>query len=311
LIVNPSSEIQIQEVKLKDTDDYPSTIEMIGDLPKIQRNTAEDIKFNVTCAEDKEPHPLTHTLEIECPDGISGFGYNQGKRWETKAVGLDAQYVCIAVWEPEMKTPEPGIGQTTPENGLIGTPTDGEIKIAFDIPTDTKSVEDAITIYPPIDFVSIWSEGNTILTLKPLEALEYNTTHTVVIGIGAMSALGFHLKERYKFSFTTEEKPDTEPPSIISTVPYSGETNVAIGTEIAVIFSEPMDKDAVESAFHIYPSVEGELIWSNNTLTFFLADSLEYGVSYMVIIDAGARDLAGNNLEQSYSWEFTTKEAQE
>jgi len=39
--------------------------------------------------------------------------------------------------------------------------------------------------------------------------------------------------------------------------------------------------------------------------------SLDYGTSYAVTISTEAKDLAGNNLAQAYSWEFAVTEAQD
>lgn len=208
-------------------------------------------------------------------------------------------------------TPTPKVTSTYPANNAATVSVMDGIWIEFDTPMDPKSTEEALSLNPPKTFETSWANGNTLLTLTLREDLEYDTVYTLVLGTEAMSALGGHPEEAYKFFFTTEEEPDTKPPLITSIIPESGETSIAIDAPIAVTFSEPMDKDSVESAFSIYPSVEGKLVWSDNTMTFYPAVDLDYGASYAIIIDAGAKDLAGNSLEQSYSWEFTTKEAPE
>ncbi len=207
--------------------------------------------------------------------------------------------------------PTPKVTSTYPANNAATVSVMDGIWIEFDTPMDPKSTEEALSLFPPKAFETSWANGNTLLTLTLREDLEYDTVYTLVLGTEAMSALGGHPEEAYKFYFTTEEEPDTKPPLITAIIPGSGQTSIAIDAPIAVTFSEPMDKDSVESAFSIFPSVEGKLVWSDNTMTFYTAVALDYGAGYAIIIDAGAKDLAGNSLEQSYSWEFTTKEAAE
>ena len=108
-------------------------------------------------------------------------------------------------------TPAPTLTPTpipTPSHGSTNVPTDSPIKIEFTIPMDVKSVEEAITIEPPIEFTAIWEQSDTILTLKPLQDLDLDTTYIVTIRSKAMSVPGYPLEEPYEFFFTTEVKPD-------------------------------------------------------------------------------------------------------
>ena len=103
------------------------------------------------------------------------------------------------------------------------------------------------------------------------------------------------------------EARDTTPPTIIESTP-TGE-NVPVTTEITVTFSEPMNKESVESASYIYPEVSGELYWKDNTLVFTPGSDLDYDTRYVIGIeggDGGAMDLAGNIMVESYEWDFET-----
>ena len=103
------------------------------------------------------------------------------------------------------------------------------------------------------------------------------------------------------------EARDTTPPTIIESTP-TGE-NVPVTTEITVTFSEPMNKESVESASYIYPEVSGELYWKDNTLVFTPGSDLDYDTRYVIGIeggDGGAMDLAGNTMVESYEWDFET-----
>jgi uncharacterized repeat protein (TIGR01451 family) len=101
---------------------------------------------------------------------------------------------------------------------------------------------------------------------------------------------------------------DTTPPYIVTHTPAKGATGVPTKTVITVTFSEEMCKSAMELAFRTGPSANGTKSWNANgtVLTFTPASKLKEGVSYTVIIDTNAKDLAGNAMAAQYSWSFTT-----
>jgi len=81
--------------------------------------------------------------------------------------------------------------------------------------------------------------------------------------------------------------------------------NVYANETIAIVFSEPMNRTSVESAFSIIPSVSGALSWDNDTLIFTPDSNLTWGEMYIVTIGTDARDMASRNLTEPYYWEFT------
>ncbi len=103
------------------------------------------------------------------------------------------------------------------------------------------------------------------------------------------------------FQLTTE----TTPP-IITTHSPTG-TNVPIGTTTTTVtFNDAMNQTSAEDAFSISPPVTGSFTWNGNTMIFTPSSNLAYETTYTVNINTEAEDLAGNNLESSYSWQFTT-----
>ena len=98
--------------------------------------------------------------------------------------------------------------------------------------------------------------------------------------------------------------PDTSPPTIVSYSP-SG-TDVAVYTNISVSFSEPMNKSSAQNAFSISPNVSGSFSWAGNQMIFNPSSNLSYETTYTITISTTAQDLAGNNLQSPYTWQFTT-----
>jgi hypothetical protein len=98
---------------------------------------------------------------------------------------------------------------------------------------------------------------------------------------------------------------DTTPPTIIDHSPTSD--NVSVNASIQVTFSEAMNETSVEDAFSIHPSVDGSFDWNENEMLFISDDNLSYNTTYSITLKEEASDLAGNNLESSFSWQFTTE----
>jgi len=97
---------------------------------------------------------------------------------------------------------------------------------------------------------------------------------------------------------------DTTKPSIIDKTPIG--SDIPLNAQINVAFSEAMNRTSAQGAFSIIPAINGTFNWNGNTMTFTPDLNLAPGTTYNVTVGTGAKDTAGNNLESSYSWQFTT-----
>ncbi len=97
---------------------------------------------------------------------------------------------------------------------------------------------------------------------------------------------------------------DTIAPTVIDKSPIG--TDVPVGTTISVTFSEAMDQSATESVFTIAPGLTGQSNWNENKLIFTPDSALDYKTQYSITIGSTAKDLAGNNLDSDFNWQFTT-----
>ena len=99
---------------------------------------------------------------------------------------------------------------------------------------------------------------------------------------------------------------DNIAPSVVSTYPENGEENVPVSASITVTFSERMSRTATQSAFSVFPDVDGEFSWNENTLIFTPAEKLMPETVYGVTIREEAMDLAWNSIGENYIWYFFT-----
>ncbi len=101
---------------------------------------------------------------------------------------------------------------------------------------------------------------------------------------------------------------DKTPPEVLEVFPARDELNVPFSTEVSLTFSERMDKTSVEKAFFISPQPESypEFKWKGTRLLIRYNEDLKEGRTYSINIGAGATDLHGVAMKESYSWAFST-----
>ena len=104
---------------------------------------------------------------------------------------------------------------------------------------------------------------------------------------------------------------DSTRPTIISVTPTSGAASVLITSEVTIVFSQEMSREATESAFDLSasPGVAGAFTWSadSQTLTFKPSAALSYNTLYHLTVGTGACNLTGNGLAAAYASSFTTE----
>ena len=121
---------------------------------------------------------------------------------------------------------------------------------------------------------------------------------------------GNALAANFAWGFTTGVAPDTNPPTVSSTVPANAATGVAISGNIAATFSEamaPLTISTVTFTLHQGSTVvTGAVSYAGVTATFNPNSDLAPSTNYTATITTGAKDLAGNALTTVYTWNFTT-----
>jgi hypothetical protein len=102
-------------------------------------------------------------------------------------------------------------------------------------------------------------------------------------------------------------KPDTTPPTVISTNPATDEENVRTTTTISATFSEAIEASTInDTTFAIVGNIPGTITYSVRTATFTPDTDLVVSHIYTAAITTGVRDLAGNAIEANHVWQFTT-----
>lgn len=106
--------------------------------------------------------------------------------------------------------------------------------------------------------------------------------------------------------------PDTTPPTVLSTNLPNYSTTVPVYSTVTATFSEAIDPATVSAAsFTLMDGttpVPGTVTYSSGTATFTPSAYLTPSTVYMAKITTGIKDMAGNALSLSYSWQFRTSD---
>ena len=99
-------------------------------------------------------------------------------------------------------------------------------------------------------------------------------------------------------------------PTVVSTIPANGATNVAINTAISATFSMAMSPGTITSSSFTVTgpggTVPGAVTYSGTTATFTPASALAYSTLYTATIATSATNLGSTSLLNNYVWTFTT-----
>jgi hypothetical protein len=152
------------------------------------------------------------------------------------------------------------------------------------------------------------SYSGSVATFKPSENLSPNTFYDVKVKLVVSS----NNNDSYDWSFTTGgNSTDVRPPTITSVVPANNDASAEAGSTVKVIFSETMDPGTINAANILLEkgteAIAGTVSYSGVTATFTPSAALAANNLYTATVTTAVKDAAGNPMEISYKWSFTTK----
>lgn len=271
--------------------------------------------------------PTTIVLTVTAP-------VDQTEYWLTLAEGFVLDDAINAnASEEEMTGPYYVGDRTNPvleaegPSGIVDMPkgfTEGFVKVWVDFFDDSE-----LTVMKPITITN--ADGDVVATWTPEldeeQAAEFYPElgfgeFTVHVPAGAVVDTNGNEYEGIQWSFVIT---DTSAPCLVSVSPADGETDVALDTPLVMEFCEnmaagnPAMKVKVYNILEITGDLGGNAPVFSTSITADMIDgkfvtvvvpNLEYGTSYIVLVDAGAvTDEFGNAFEgiiDPTDWNFTT-----
>lgn len=199
----------------------------------------------------------------------------------------------------------PTVTATIPEQGASNVPLSTPLTITFSRPMVTDSLE--IIVEPDLALPDpVWDEAGTEVSFALVD-LPVNVEF--VVGLRAFATNNRDLD--FSLTFRTSDPNDGQVPTVLSTYPTDGQSNVPTNTAVLITFSEPMQTTAPASALQITPQGGSPI---GCALTWQAADAqvvcdptaaLAPSKLHTITIAAGLSDKKGNPLAPS-SIAFTT-----
>jgi hypothetical protein len=116
--------------------------------------------------------------------------------------------------------------------------------------------------------------------------------------------------------FTTVTAPDTTPPTVSSTTPISGATNIALTSTVTATFSEAMDPATISGTTFVLRNSTGTQVTAavsynptTQVATLTPSTALAGSTTYTATVtggSSGVKDSAGNALVADRTWSFAT-----
>ena len=228
--------------------------------------------------------------------------------------GVD-QGVWVAPNPPTVAYPTPSATKVT----ATGATTTGHLYYHFQRGTAYLDLG-TTTSYGRTDSLAIGDTHDALAISNDWTGLKANTTYHWRLRFVDAQGRTFTGADQ---TFKTAAAPDTTAPKVIRVVPAENAIDVAPGTNVSALFSEPMKATTVNgSTVKLYKSgtinaIEASVSYDATAKKATLNPNanLQRGAKYKAVVSAGARDVADNPLDQSptvagnqpKAWFFTVK----
>ena len=228
----------------------------------------------------------------------------------TNGVGLATNFT----WMFTTGLPAPTVTSTTPAAGATGvvlnispTATFSQTMNVATINTTTFTLTQAGT--PIVGVVTLNAAGTTA-TFNPTNSLIAGKVYTATITTGAQGTNGVALAADYTWAFTTFGGGIA--PTVTSTTPLPGATNVALDVSPTATFSQTMNAATINTTTFTLTQAGMPIVGvvtldgAGTTATFNPTLDLSAGLIYTATITTGVQGINGLFLATARTWTFTT-----
>jgi hypothetical protein len=206
----------------------------------------------------------------------------------------------------------PIVTLTIPADGATGVLISRNLSATFTEAMDPLTINDgSFTLTDGVTAVpgTVTYSGVTAV-FNPTDNLAVDTTYTATITTGAKDLAGNALANDKVWSFTTAAAIDDTAPTVTSTDPVDGATDVPLSKKIYATFSEAMDPLTINTATFTLEegatAVTGTVSYVGLVASFTPTIDLQSNTIYTATITTVSEDLAGNQLASDEVWSFTT-----
>jgi len=187
------------------------------------------------------------------------------------------------------------------------------LEFTFDREMDQAKTTDAFALLDAKNKIvsgrKIWIDTKTF-SFKPDSKLEPSSVYKAIFSTSAIARDGQVLQEEIRLDLTTIDLL-----AVGQVFPVDRTEDIDPTTNITVIFNHPVvplqikeEQNDLPQPLIISPEVAGHGEWVNSSVFVFQPEQgLLSGTNYKVKVDAGLKDVNGEALQKSYTWNFSTR----
>lgn len=205
------------------------------------------------------------------------------------------------VSQSKFTTKSPALISSFSPQGTSILPTTKSFVTMFSEEMNRQSVLDKISVEPAVAGKWSWQDNKTI-TFTTTSNLKINTNYSVVLKSGAKAVSGSYTEVDNIFTFKT-----VGDLRIISILPGNGSSVVKLGSNINILFDQPVIQTDIDGKFFISPDITYEKSWIGNKLIINPTGQFNYHTKYTVVINSGVGSKYGTPLAGNFSASFTTE----
>jgi len=261
-----------------DTASLPAAFTLVPSAPGRGEwiNTSTYIFYPEPALAGGTEYAVSLSLDLKSVTGV-GFESSEGNAW--KFVTAAPQVVSVS---------------PSPDQSI---PLDPEIKLTFNQPMDTKSVNTNFLLTGTEGVVNgtfKWNDTDTELTFTPEKLLERNVGYILNVGATAKSRGGMTLGTAYGTVLKTYD----------NFAVTAQDSNFGVA---AFTFSSPLAKGKYEDAVTVFPALDNfDAVVSEDGLTLSIYGYFAPDTNYVVELAASLRDEWGQSLGDPFNLNFRT-----
>ena len=212
--------------------------------------------------------------------------------------------------------PPPQVVRTVPTAGATDATTTATVSIVFsksmDPTTLTSSTVKLSGPGGPVTGTVVYTDSSLTATFTPSAPLTAGATYTGTVAASVASSDHALLGAPYTWNFSVANG-TLPPPSVVSTSPASGASQVPRSPSITIAFSRSLDPTTVTASTITLTGPGGTAVSSTvsyndstRTATLVPGSQLAGGASYTVTVSTGIKAPGGTPMSAPYAWSFTT-----
>jgi len=206
----------------------------------------------------------------------------------------------------------PNLLSITPDNkdSLSLNP---QFVLKFDLAMDTKKVAAALSITPAVEMEFVWTEKNTVLTVKPKVTLAPKTNYQLTLSTAATSQWGVAIPVGFDKTYTTFNHTEL---ILNANYPTHNQANLSPYLQVRLQFNAPLKPETVDANIelvnseNIPVSIKLKEFYTINGKGYYYFEpnaGLALNTQYTLRLKTGLQDSYGETLHQAKEINFTTR----